>query len=273
MEILAIGIDPDNDFMDNPYAPMAVPGANADMDRMALFIERKIEEINELVIFIDGHKPVHVASGITWVDKRGKHPSHGTMIFYRDVESGLWTTTNPDWREKGLIYTRQLDAPGKYPLCIWNQHCLEGSVGQAIQDNLYNALKNWSEKNLKLVDYMYKPSDVWVEYLGGLVPEAEVKEPGVKHIDYVQRLLRKIRKADIVIFFGEASSHCFRITINQILARLGKEHYKKLVLFLDCTSPIPAIPNGPDFPAITNKWFMEMEKLGLTLTTSTQFLT
>jgi nicotinamidase/pyrazinamidase len=71
---------------------------------------------------------------------------------------------------------------------------------------------------------------------------------------------------------GEALSHCVKRTVEQIVENIGAEHLKKFYILTDCTSSIPKIGDGPDFPAISADFLRDMEARGLNLTTSVEFL-
>ncbi len=48
--------------------------------------------------------------------------------------------------EKALIYLEALEQEGKFLHFIWPEHCLIGSKGASIDDNLLMALKNWTRE-------------------------------------------------------------------------------------------------------------------------------
>jgi nicotinamidase-related amidase len=81
-----------------------------------------------------------------------------------------------------------------------------------------------------------------------------------------------IQQADMIGIAGEASSHCVKTTIEQIVANIGDAHLSKIHILTDCMSPVPQTPDSPDFPAITQSFFEEMEARGLVLTTHDAFL-
>ena len=99
------------------------------------------------------------------------------------------------------------------------------------------------------------------------VPDAE--DPGTALNTAV---LDMLSTADKIGIAGEASSHCVLTTVNQIAENIGTEHIKKFELITDCMSPVGAVPGGPDFPAIAADWLKDMQRLGMTLTTSKDFL-
>jgi nicotinamidase-related amidase len=84
--------------------------------------------------------------------------------------------------------------------------------------------------------------------------------------------LDMLQQADIVAVAGEALSHCVKETVTQIADNIGGEHIKKFVILTDCCSPVGAVPGGPDFPAIAEEWLKAMERKGMRLTTSDEFL-
>ncbi len=81
-----------------------------------------------------------------------------------------------------------------------------------------------------------------------------------------------LQDADIVGVAGEASSHCVLETVKQIANNIGIEHVKKFHVIRDCMSPVAQVPGGPDFPALADAFFRDMETKGMTLTTSDRFL-
>lgn len=270
MNVQLLIIDPQNDFMDMNDSALPVPGAVADMQRVAALIDRIGNKLTDIHVTLDSHRLIDIAHPAWWMDKDGNPPVPFTIISVDDVESDIWMPRNPGFRKKTLEYVRQLDAGGKYPLCIWPPHCLIGDKGHNVQEDLNAALQRWSEKEFAMVDYVTKGSNPWTEHYGALMAEVpDQADPGTAlNTDFLQILV----EADIVVVAGEALSHCVKETVTQIADNIGDEHVKKFQILTDCCSPVPAVPGGPDFPAIAQDWLMEMEKRGMKLTTSAEFL-
>lgn len=56
-----------------------------------------------------------------------------------------------------MKYARKLEAGGKFKLTIWPDHCLIGSDGHAIQDDIQNAVREWDIHNYtKTVKHIHK---------------------------------------------------------------------------------------------------------------------
>ncbi len=263
-------IDPQNDFMDIDKAALPVPGANKDMMRLATFIDRVGPKLTDISVTLDSHRLLDVAHPVWWVDKDGNNPSPFTIISPDDIKNGIWTTRNPGALKRSLEYVETLEFAQKYLLIIWPEHCLIGTWGHNVHSELNNALQRWSEEEYAMVNYITKGSNPYSEHYGGM--QAEVPDPSDTSTSLNTDFILMLSEADMVVFAGEALSHCVMTTINQIADNIGDEHIKKFHILTDCTSSIPALPSAPDFPAISQQWLKDMEKRGVNLTTSVEFL-
>ncbi len=270
LNVQLVVIDPQNDFMDIPNAALPVPGANEDMKRVAKLVERAGKKFNDIHVTLDSHRLIDIAHPAWWRDGRGKSPAPFTMITSADIERGTWTTRDPNLRARSLAYTKALEATGKYTLCIWPVHCLIGTWGHNVQSDLNGALQKWSESEFQMVDYVTKGSNPFTEHYGALM--AEVPDPNDPGTGLNTDFLTMMQTADVVGLTGEALSHCVRATITQIADNIGAEHIKKFHILTDCTSSVPAIPGVVDFPALAQQWLKDMQKRGMHLTTSREFL-
>ena len=269
-QIHLIVIDPQNDFCDIPGATLSVPGADADMKRLAKMLGRIGHKLDDIHVTLDSHRLFDIAHPIFWMNEKGVPPAPFTIISASDVENGIWTPRNPTHRPRALTYVNALAKGGNFALTIWPPHCLIGTWGHNVHSVLNDALQKWSLDEFAMVTYLTKGSNPWTEHYGGLMAEVpDLTDPSTA---LNTRFLEIISKADMVLVGGEASSHCALTTVNQIADNIGEEHIKKFHLLTDCMSPVPAIPNVIDFPAIASAWFKSMERRGMTLTTSTDFL-
>jgi len=263
-------IDPQNDFMDIPGATLPVLGANEDMKRTSGLIKRIGKKFHDIHVTLDSHRPIDVAHPALWQNQNGDKPAPFTMISVDDVANGIWTPRSPTLRQRCLEYVRQLEVQGKYQLCVWPPHCLIGTWGHNVQSNLNEALEQWSEAEFAMVDYLTKGSNPYTEHYGALM--AEVPDPNDPGTMLNTDFLAILQNVDMVVIAGEALSHCVKETVTQIADNIGDEHIKKIYILTDCSSPVSAVPGGPDFPAIAQTWLKEMEGRGMHLTTSVEFL-
>jgi nicotinamidase/pyrazinamidase len=273
-------IDPQDDFMDDGALP--VPGAKADMDRLAKMITRLEDVWNALNVTLDQHQRLHIAHKYFWQNQKGKMPDDYQMIFPDDVSAEIWLPKYPNARPKAaggkktlqeyaLEYTTALKTNSNKTLMIWPVHCLIAHPGSNIYAPLAAALDQWADNNFATINYVAKGSHPLTEHFGGLkaeVPLASDSSTGLR-VD----VLESLSDADIIFLAGEALSHCVMATVNQIVDNIDPKLVSKFHIIRDCTSPVPQPPGGgPDFPALAEEWLVEMEKKGMHITTSDKFL-
>lgn len=268
MNVHLLVIDPQNDFMDINGAALPVAGANGDMVRLAGFVDRVGTKLQQIHVTLDSHQIVDIAHPAFWRDADGKSPDPMTMISAQAIEDGTWTPRLPNYRDYAIDYAKQLEADGKYTLMIWPAHCLIGSWGHNVQDDLAAALGRWETARVRNVDYVTKGTNVLTEHYGALMAEVPMASDPTTQLN--GRFLAMLQKADMIVVAGEASSHCVKATIEQVADHIGTEHVKKFKLLTDCMSPVqhPDI----DFPAMAEQFLKDMEARGMELTNSVDFL-
>lgn len=229
-------IDPQNDFCD-PKGALYVPGAEKDMNRLAQMIVNQKDKIDDITVTLDSHRFLHIAHPIWWKDAAGNHPDPFTIINVTDVEgtSPKWMASNPGFQKRSVEYVKALSGT-KYPLCIWPPHCLIGSWGHAVYPVLFKALQEW-EARFSVVDYVTKGSNMFTEHYSAV--KAEVPDPD-DHTTLINTpFVKKLQAADILGIAGEASSHCVRSTIQDIVQEFGDEQVKKFIFLTDASSAVP----------------------------------
>ncbi|MCB9523408.1 MAG: hypothetical protein H6702_08495 [Myxococcales bacterium] len=257
-------IDPQNDFCDPAQGSLFVPGADADMARLARFVERVRDRLDDIHVTLDSHHPVDIAHPTFWRDSAGNHPAPFTQITYAEVEAGRWSTTLPVARGRALQYLRALETGGRYPHVIWPPHCLIGSQGHNVVPALFDALRGWEEKRFAVVDYVTKGSNLWTEHFSAV--QAEVPDPADPDTQVNTRLIDTLEQADLILLAGEAGSHCLANTVRDIVARFSDPSYvRKMVLLTDATSPVPG------FEALQDQFVQDMTALGMRLSTTAEF--
>jgi nicotinamidase/pyrazinamidase len=265
-------VDPQNDFCDikNPEtgedAKLPVPGADKDMKRLANFITRMSPKLEGIHVTLDSHQVLDIAHASWWEDSLGNSPPPYTIISASDIRAAVWTPRLVKYRALVLEYAEKLEASGKYQITIWPTHCLIGSWGHNVHSVVHQALQKWSATNLRAIDYIFKGLNPLTEHYGALM--AEVPNPNDVTTELNVGLLNKLNKGDVIFVAGEALSHCVKETVIQIVNNIGEDNIKKIHILTDCTSAIPKIPGGIDFPAIGQKFLNDMEKRGVTLSNS-----
>lgn len=273
-------IDPNADFMDEPsfhrrdgspiLPKLGVPGATADAKRLAAMIRRKPRAIGRIVVTLDSHNPIHVATPLFWMDARGDMPSEFTVIAVSDVENGFWTPRNPAHRPRTLAYVRKLHEDNRFLLTVWPRHCEIGSPGHAVQPDLFEALCEWTAVTGRNVIYVTKGSNPFTEHYSAV--KAEVPDPTDPTTMLNGGMIRLLRECDEIAIAGWAKSHCVKATVEDVADEIGSEHIRKFMFLTDCSSPIPVAPDGTDFPAIAEKFQADMVKRGMRLSNSLDYL-
>ncbi len=258
-------IDPQNDFCDSKGS-LFVGGADADMkDRLPKMIHRLKPKLADIHVTLDSHHLVHIAHPIFWKNSKGEHPNPFTLISANDVETGVWTTTQPSMYQRGLSYVKALEKSGRYVLCIWPPHCLIGSWGHNVVPDLQSVLTEW-EQDFAMVNYVTKGSNLYTEHYSAIQADVpDPSDPGTQiNADFINTL---VNDADVVAIAGEASSHCVANTVRDIVNNFGDPKYvSKLVLLTDAMSAVTG------FEGLSTKFLEDMKAAGVQMSTTTDFL-
>ncbi|MDB5194479.1 MAG: hypothetical protein JWN50_493 [Parcubacteria group bacterium] len=274
-------VDPQDHFCDLPlpYQPLdpltgrlqkpalPVPGSHDDMLRLAEYIGANSDDIDAITISLDGHNKIHIAHPIFWHNRNGEEPKPYDSITADEMIQGTWMTKDPHFHARAMRYLRKLNAAGKRHT-IWPEHCLIGEWGSNIHHAVRRAVGRWSEKTLRPISYISKGANLFSEHFGAFA--AEVPDPEDPSTMFNEAAFEAVIEADEVIVAGEASSHCVRETVEQI-KDANPLMIERITMLADCMSPVPAVPDGPDFPALTRDWFGKMKDLGATITTSVEW--
>jgi len=255
-------IDIQNDFC-SPQGSLYVPGGDQDAIRVANFISSNGKKIDCIHATLDSHRSVQVFHPIFWCDSKGNHPDPFTIISVEDVENGIWMTTNPSWRNRGIEYVKALAARGRFPLCIWPYHTIIGSFGHSLVPSVSEALIKWEQDYFAMVDYCVKGDFYMSEHYGAL--EAEVPAPEDPSTQLNTGLVGILQEADVLLIAGQALSHCVKNTVEQVAIAFGDENIKKIVLLTDCSS------NVVGFEDLGINFVRDMTARGMQISTSVDY--
>ena len=256
-------IDPQNDFMDAANAALPVPGANADMDRLAEFIRLYADKISHIHVTLDSHQEMDIAHTHWWLGKDGDMVKPFTKITAEQVEAGHYTTRDPDKLERSISYLKALGLKGKEHT-IWLPHCLVDTLGHNVQDNLLAAISKWQNDKKVPVNYVTKGTNQYTEHYGALCAEVEYDDDPSTQLN--KDLLDKLRTADIILVAGEALSHCVKATVEQMVEYIGTEYIKKINILEDTSS---SVKDSDDYLERAKKWLVDIhEKSGVGVVTT-----
>lgn len=257
-------IDPQVDFCD-PNGALSVAGADEDSARASHLIKKIGGSLYDIHVTLDSHHLLHIANPPFWTSPQGNHPTPFTMITAAEVEAGEWRSTIPSLQKRALEYVRTLERNGRYVLVIWNPHCLIGSPGHAVMPDIFNALRDWEENNIAMVDYVSKGSNLYTEHYSAV--RADVIDPADPTTQLNKRLIDTLEEADEILFFGQARSHCLANTMRDIADGFSNPEYvKKMVMVADCTSDVGGFEN------LGEAFVRDMVARGMQVTTTRELL-
>lgn len=240
METHLLIIDPQNDFC-NEGGALYVQGASEDMERLAEYIKDEIENIDVITVTLDTHDIHDIAHPAMWENQEGENPEPFTIISYDDVCNQEWKLINSGMDNEEALdyakkYTNSLAVLGKYPLCIWPPHCLEGSFGHEVYEPLAEALSEWERVRDKKVNYVIKGTNPLTEHYSAFSAEIPLdNDPKTKEN---LELYNSLINSDTILVAGEAGSHCVASTIED-LVEYGKEEISSRLEILENTmSPV-----------------------------------
>jgi nicotinamidase-related amidase len=253
-------IDPQNDFC-APEGALSVPGADEDMFNLSTFIELNLDKIDQIHVTLDTHHTVDISHPIWWQNENGEEPAPFTIITPESIESGEWKAKISQLQTRSADYVKTLAETSKNPLCIWPYHCLEGTWGHGVYDNLNVVLRQW-EQNFKRVNFVRKGLNMWTEHYSAI--KADVPDPNDPDTQVNKNLVDILKyDADLVLVAGEASSHCVANTVIDLINQFDDERFNAKVAYLDdCCSAVPGFEN------LEVDFIKEIEDRGVLITNS-----
>ncbi|GKS75441.1 cysteine hydrolase [Acidovorax sp. SUPP950] len=247
-------IDPQNDFCDLPtewqpahpltgqsIAPaLPVPGAHADMQRLAAFIRRQGQALEAITVTLDSHQRYDVAHPSFWRQGDGGEVAPFTTITAAQVRAGAFAPRDAAALPRVLAYLDALEAQGRYTLMVWPVHCEIGSWGHGVHADVLAACGAWQAQRQRAVHPVFKGTNPWTEHYSAI--EAEVPDADDPATLLNTRLLHALGTADRLVVAGEAGSHCVRATTEHIVQHLPRLQpgwrADRLVLLTDCMAPV-----------------------------------
>lgn len=243
-------IDAQNDFCDLPdhwcasdpatgqrlQPALPVPGAHADLLRLAGFIDAAGTRIDGITITLDSHHRHDIAHPPYWRRADGGAVAPFTTITADQVRAGAFTPAVAAELPRSLAYLDALEATGRYTLMVWPVHCQLGSWGHGLHPAVLAACNAWEEARHTPVRVVDKGSYPWSEHYSAL--QAEVPDPAEPATQLNQALLQRLDAADTLLVAGQASSHCVKATVEHLVQHLPGGRPQRLLLLTDCMSPV-----------------------------------
>lgn len=256
--------------------------------------------IHRIVATMDTHQKLHIAHGCFWQKGDGDNdnnpdvqhpPPPFTIISSQDLENGLWKPRSNlvlpenlseildpsvfsdietvlkddgktlDLNKYVLEYTRRLEKRGRFQLCIWPEHCLIGTNGHAIVDDVHQALQEWSNTTGRSVEWVYKGQNALTEMYSALQADVPVSKDSVFNTKLFDSLVavdgNHHHHNHRLLVCGQAKSHCVNYTVRDLVSRWPKERLGEICLLQDCASAVPG------FEEAAHQFQTEMREAGI----------
>ncbi|MFP5393669.1 MAG: cysteine hydrolase [Gammaproteobacteria bacterium] len=247
-ELHVLVIDPQNDFCDLPesYLPidgdsalspaLPVPGAHADMLRVARLIREAGAGLTAVTVTLDTHYRLDIAHPTFWTDGQGGEVAPFTEITAAQVRAGQYLPREREHTGRTLAYLDELESAGRYRLMVWPVHCEIGSWGQQVHADVQAALEAWEHATDRRVERVTKGANPWTEHYSAIQAEVPLHEDAATQLN--RTLIAALAASDEVFIVGEAGSHCVRATTEHLAEHFPQDQLSKLVLLTDCMSPV-----------------------------------
>jgi len=243
-------IDPQNDFCDLPAAwhgmqpgsgaalapALPVPGAHADMLRLAQCIAAQGAAIDAITVTLDSHQHHDIGHPGFWRTGDGAAVPPFTQISAAQLRAGAYVPRNASALPRVTAYLDALERRGRYAHMVWPVHCEIGSWGHGVHASVLAACAAWQQQRQRAMATVFKGMNPWTENYSAL--QAEVPDPDDPTTQLNTCLLAALDSADLLLVAGEASSHCVRATTEHLLAHLRGGRPGRIVLLTDCMSPV-----------------------------------
>jgi len=273
MTVHLLIIDPQNDFCDLPPtdvgAPsLPVPGAHADMRRLAAFIRAQGKNIDRITFTLDSHQRFDIGHPPFWQQADGAEVTPFTPILAAQVRAGEFVPRESTALPRVLAYLDALEAGGRYTHMVWPVHCEIGRWGHGVHADVFAACADWQVQHQRATTHFFKGMNPWTEHYSAIA--AEVPDPFDPATSTNTKLLQPLADARLLLIAGEAGSHCVRATVEHLIEYLPRLSpffgpLSQMVLLTDCMSPVSG------FETQQQDFLQAMQAQGVLLATSDSF--
>jgi nicotinamidase/pyrazinamidase len=239
---------------------LSVPGAVADLQRLARLISEKPGLFKDIFVSLDTHAKLHIAHASFWEDAAGAHPAPMTTITARDVSAGKWKPVIAEFAHLASEYVQALEKKQRFKLLIWPDHCLVGSEGHAVFRPLLDALHVWEDAARRPVNFLEKGQNSLTEMYSIFKAEVPLAQDPSTQLN--KRFIAQLARFSRIMVAGEASSHCVQYSVLDLAANYPANRRAEICVLQDCMSPVTG------FKQAEAEFLQTCRTLGVTLADS-----
>lgn len=210
-------IDPQNDFTCSEGS-LYIKNSEKQVKNIADWIADNTPD--DIFVTMDTHFPTHIGCPSAWIDtKTGNYVSPFTKITEEDIKLGKYAPTKVS-KKYAISY---LEAVKEHT--IWPEHCIAGSWGACINNNLLESLKKWSVKTNHHYTLIQKGRNDRAE-MYSVFSDALGEIPDVS-----SDLMKKLENFDKVVVCGFAKDYCVAESVKDLTR--NPKMTGKLKFFMD----------------------------------------
>lgn len=203
-------VDEQNDFI-SPQGALPVKGAVDDTKKLIEHIYNNLNEYTEIFLTLDTHSTYSIFHPTAWGMGKGgvTEVPPFTEITAEKLDKGeIIPLLSPG---KQLDYVKALEENSKKKLVVWPYHCIIGTVGHAIENQLMQMIMFFELTRNSNVHKIEKGSSMFTEHYGAI--RAEVDPTGTSVCDW---WLKKFDRFDSIDITGQAKDYCLYETVKQL---------------------------------------------------------
>ncbi len=269
-----------NDFLYEQVQELYVPGAEQDSIRTAALIDTFGKD-DDIMVTLDSHYVNHIANYTSWLTKNSngkwEPPAPYTMLSVEDVANGKFQIRNKALSKYSLDYVKKLRDNGRFALILWPLHCLIATPGFCIDKHIFASIVKWEITYGKVCVRVTKGSNYLTEHYSAVM--ADVPDPRDSSTSLNTALLSMLKgktlirngkkemvEYDEILSGGQAKSHCWKFTLEDIAEHIGPDVIPKFTLLEDATSPVET------FEDVAEDFVKAMVKKGMKLAKTTDYI-
>lgn len=232
-------IDPQNDFIAH-NGSLSIKGAIDDTQRLIKHIYNNIYQYDNISVTLDTHYKKSIFFPMAWGYYADEDITFRT-IKPEDIYSGIHILPRGkvipimERAEQQVKYVKDITNMGK-ELKIWPYHCIIGTWGHAIENQLSNMLNFYEDFRQIEIARITKGMGIYSEHYGALKPEVNV-DGNASIPDYIILWLEELKKFNKINICGQARDYCVYETVKQ-MCEYYKEHANKINVIYNLSSCI-----------------------------------
>ena len=182
-----------------------------------------------------------------------------------------------DMEKYCIEYATRLEKGNQFQICVWPEHCLQGSDGHGLVQVIQEALHQWSEQTGRSVEFVCKGQNILTEMYSCFKAEVPVSAETALNTALLDSVLTGGSKGgqhpQHILVCGQAMSHCVNYTVRDMVdywettstaTTKPSERTTQIAVLTDCASAVPGFEDAAE------TFLKDMKTKGVHLLTAAQ---